>query len=94
MPRPISDRISGETDRACIEASLARGMVYIGGRQIQEKELITRIIDKIPGAQFHKIIMAIKADLDMEYARAKRSAAAKESTSKRLYTLRKNKENS
>jgi hypothetical protein len=81
----------GDTDRACIKASLGlHGLVNIGGHVIHEKDLYPRIIDKIPGDQFHEIILAIKADLD--YARLKRSDLAKESTAKRLYTLRKNKE--
>lgn len=69
MPRPISNKRAGDTDRACIKASLGvHGLVNIGGYRIQEKDLYTRIIDKIPGAQFHKIIMAIAADLKKENA--------------------------
>ena len=67
MPRPISNTKAGYTDRACIKASLGlHGLINIGGYRVPEKDLYTRIIDKIPGAQFHKIIMAIKADLEKE----------------------------
>lgn len=38
------------------------------GNMIRESELYKRIVDKIPKAQFHKIILAIKADLKKENA--------------------------
>jgi hypothetical protein len=61
--------LAGHKDKACVQVSLdLHGLVSIGGHQIQEKDLRSRIIDKIPGAQFHKIVMAIKADLDKENA--------------------------
>jgi len=69
MPRPISNTKAGYADRACIKASLGvHGLIKIGNYRVKEKDLYTRIIDKISGAQFHKIIMAIKADLDKEHA--------------------------
>ena len=69
MPRPINNKKAGETDRACIKSSLyVCRMVKIGSHALTDVALCERIIDKIPGAQFHKIIMAIKADLDKEKA--------------------------
>lgn len=69
LRRPVNDAKAGDTDRACIKASLGvHGLINIGGYKIQEKDLYNRIIDKIPGAQFHKIIMTIAADLKKEEA--------------------------
>jgi hypothetical protein len=63
----MTDTTAGHKDKACVQVSLdLHGRVSIGGRIILEQDLRTRIIDKIPGAQFHKIIMAIKADLEKE----------------------------
>ena len=65
----VVDAFAGYADRARIKASLARqGQIRIGDYLANEKELYTRIIDKIPGAQFHKIIIAIKTDLEKENA--------------------------
>ena len=67
MPRPISNTKAGYADRACIKSCMdVHGLIKIGDSVVKEKDLYTRIIDKIPGAQFHKIIMAIKADLNKE----------------------------
>ena len=69
MPKRNSNTTAGHKDKACIQVSLdLHGLVSIGGHQIQEKDLRTRIIDKIPATQFHNIIMAIKADLERENA--------------------------
>jgi hypothetical protein len=69
MPRPISNTKAGYTDRACIKASLGvHGHIKLGDCLIDEKDLYTRIIDKIPAAQFHDIIIAIKTDLEKEHA--------------------------
>lgn len=69
LSRPVSDSKAGDTDRAVIKASLGmHGLINLGGRVIAEKDLYPRIIDKIPGAQFHKIILAITADLKKENA--------------------------
>jgi hypothetical protein len=67
MAKKCSNTEAGYIDRACVKASLGvHGLIKIGNHRIKEKELYTRIIDKISGAQFHKIIMAIKADLEKE----------------------------
>lgn len=64
----IGDRqlkVLQDCDNASLRVSLKNhSMISIGNHQIGEKDLKDRIIDKIPKAQFHKIIMAIKADLD------------------------------
>jgi hypothetical protein len=67
MAKKCSNTEAGYTDRARIKANMrVHGQIRIGDYLANEKELYTRIIDKIPGAQFHKIIMAIKADLEKE----------------------------
>ena len=67
MAKKCSDTTAGYMDRAAIQSSLeVHGLVKLGGHQISDRDLRDRIINKIPGAQFHRIIMSIEKDLNKE----------------------------